>query len=82
MFPCFTILSIIFTPVNFFPTCQYGKWNKSERMRVCLTFFEMDNSEHLNHFRCIEYNLTHCNIACLTKEKSASQRCFTSVKNI
>lgn len=43
-------------------------------------FFAMDNSEYLKHFRCIKYSLTCCNTVFLTKEKSATQRCFTSVK--
>lgn len=47
---------------------------------VSLTFFAMDNSEYLKHFRCIKHSLTRCNIVFLTKEKSATQRCFTSVK--
>lgn len=73
---------IIFTPVNFFSTCPYDKWDKNECMRVCLMFFAMDNSDHLKHFTCVKYNLTHCYIACLTKEKSGTQRCFSSVKKI
>lgn len=48
---------------------------------VCLTLFALDNSGHLKHFIYIRYNLTRCTTVCLTKEKSETQRCCTSVKN-